>query len=478
MISLNEKQAKAQTALTKYLNGPLSSYLLLGMAGSGKTTVIVNTFNQTKLYVAFCAFTNKATQVLCKISKKFNISFSAQFMTIHQILALELKFSTSEIDINFNFNLNKAVASMASFDVVILDECSTISTELYGYLVKTQNAILQTTGKLVKFVFVGDYWQLPPVNEKSAIVFDTAIKSKWPVSKLEVIMRSNNDEIRSINNTMLEWIPRFKSKDTDDFINNYPYNLVPRESNAYINVRNIPHHYIDTWHNKTPDCVILTCSRKNCTKINLDIQHILYGMRSIEPPVTDHSVYMAGDRICIVRPITLFGIKQEGEITELSSQLPITLYNGEIFDVLQMTPIKVKTELNKFDFISQYFNAYKLKIRKINTSVDDTEYEIIYIPDNYVDEARAKLKSKLFSRKFIEVMNEFVRKYPKLDYGYCLTVYKSQGSEWNTVYVNLNNIQWCITGGETDVSTCKKIQLYKNTYTAVSRAANEVYCAN
>ena len=473
MLNLNEKQEKARKNLLNYINGTADKFLLLGMAGSGKTTVIVNTFNTTKLHIAFCAFTNKATQVLSKISQKFDLKFLAEFMTIHQLLALELKYGSSETDIDFKFKIEKAVSNMHSFDVIIFDECSTISTELYGYLIKTQEFILEKMGKTIKYIFVGDYWQLPPVNEKSAVAFDSATKYKWPISKLEVIMRSNNTTIRDINLNMLSWIPRFKAKDAYDFVDDYPYNLVERGSGSYLHISDMMYQYIDTWHNKTPDCVILTCSRKNCIKINLDIQNILNTRRNISD-VYKYPTYSAGDRITLIRPIMLYGMKEEDGITTLTSQLQITLYNGEIFDVVSSEQIKVKTELNKYEFNKPHFDAHKLKIKRINT---DTTYEIIYIPDVYVDEARDLLKRNLYWREFLDVMSEFIKRFPKLDYGYCLTVYKSQGSEWDTVFVNLNNLKWCIVGGETDVSLSKKIQLFKITYTAVSRASNEIYCS-
>ena len=477
MIKLNSRQEKAQKNLTSFIEGDGNTFLLLGMAGSGKTTVIVNTFNKTKLYVAFCAFTNKATQVLCKISQKFNINFSAQFMTIHQLLALEIKYNTSETDIDFNFKIKKAVENMIMFDVIIFDECSTISQKLYEHLIQVQQHIKQTTGKNIKYIFVGDYWQLPPVNELNAIVFKLAISDKWPLSKLDTVMRSNNDAIRDINLNMLEWIPRFKSKDVSDFIEGYPFNLVPKETDTYLNSHDMVYHYIDTWHNKTPDCVILTCSRKNCEKLNNDVQHILNGLRE-NVIIKNYPVYDVGDRICIVRPIALHSIITKDGITTLASQLPITLYNGEIFDVVRMTPVKIVTALNKFAFIPDNFDAYQLTIKKINITVDKAEYDIIYIPEPIINDARDKIKSKLFWRQFLDLMTEFIKKFPKLDYGYCLTTYKSQGSEWDTVYVNLNNLKWCIAGGgEDEISLSKKIQLFKNTYTAVSRASNAVYCS-
>ena len=91
-LTLNLAQAKASANIVKFLDNPkMHNFLLLGPAGSGKTTAIVNAFNGRPLKIAFCAFTNKATQVLCKIADKFAINFQADFMTIHVLLRLEVK---------------------------------------------------------------------------------------------------------------------------------------------------------------------------------------------------------------------------------------------------------------------------------------------------------------------------------------------------------------------------------------------------
>ena len=67
-IFLNESQLRAYQSVKKFLNSDkMDNFLLLGPAGSGKTTVIINAFDKSEYKIAFCAFTNKATQVLCKI---------------------------------------------------------------------------------------------------------------------------------------------------------------------------------------------------------------------------------------------------------------------------------------------------------------------------------------------------------------------------------------------------------------------------
>ena len=58
--------------------------------------------------------------------------------------------------------------------------------------------------------------------------------------------------------------------------------------------------------------------------------------------------------------------------------------------------------------------------------------------------------------------------YLDVDYGYALTVHKSQGSTYEDVYVEYNNI----------LSNRKEIEKLKLLYTAITRSANKLYVYN
>jgi hypothetical protein len=547
LLSLNDAQSKSCNNIRKFLeNKEETNFLLLGPAGSGKTTVIVNAFNNSKLSIAFCAFTNKATQVLKNISKKFDINFKSDFKTIHKLLCLEPKYLDNEHEVSFKYDRNKVVG-LSEYDVIIFDECSTISQELYKFLVETHEYVEFKADKRIKYIFLGDFWQLPPVGEEKSVIFETAIADKWKVSKLSQVMRSANDELRTINETMLSWIPRFKSRDIDSFIRNYPYNLVKKAKLRYLSLDKFLDTYIDTWHNITPDTVILTYSRASCLKTNMSIQDRLDLDNNREiPSVRDKMFFYAGDRCCIDKPIEVFTIrekqtklsfdinkfieeqnirdvckieevndnilqypgglsielipdeepisntepeeneqeKQENEVEKqdnkqekrtvyLERSTEHVLYNGEIFDVLEAESVLVVTSLNKFTYMPKTFEGQVLTIQRIGT---EDVYKVIHIDNDIIIDARAKIKAKERRMFYLSIMTDFIKRYPKLDYGYCMTVYKSQGSEYNTVFVNLNSIKWSIVGTGSDVDSKKKTNLFKTTYTALSRASDKLYC--
>ena len=347
----------------------MHNFLLLGPGGSGKTTVIVNAFNNSKKKVIFCAFTNKATQVLRNISNKFNINFIAKFMTFHKLLMLEPKHSDYNLDINFDFDFSK-LDDLKNYDVIIFDECSIISKELEKYIYLTWEYIYFTFNKCLKFIFLGDYWQLSPVGEEKSILFNRAVKNNWTVAKLNTVIRSKNTTISSINDDLLKYVLYFKKNDRQiiNFHKKYPYNLIDNQKypDVYINNNSkFYEQYIDTWQTD-PDVIILTYTRSNCKKTNINIQNIL-NKKNKRKIVEEKSplIFYKGDRCCIERPVDVYTLEKKksynNNYIQIKENTGYTIYNGEIFDIIGVSDIKIFTNLNKFkytDFTTINHNEY------------------------------------------------------------------------------------------------------------------------
>jgi hypothetical protein len=459
------------------------NFLLLGPAGSGKTTVITNAVDTNKLKVAFCAFTNKATQILKKISIKHGSTFHATFLTIHKLLALDIKYLSRETEIAFTFDKNK-VENLKNYDVIIFDECSTISAELFGYLQEAWEFIMFKYGHRIKFIFLGDYWQLPPVGEDTAVIFKTATSQKWPVSKLAAVMRAGNDQMVEVNTRLLKWVDVFKSRianPIESFVRKYPYNLAMKKNHPdmYISQLDEFHDTYMTLWKEDSDTVMITYSRANCEKNNFAIQDIIDENAERELPFERKDPYFfVGDRCCLDKPIEICQIKrgtdQGTEFVVLSERLGESLYNGEIFDVLYVEDVNVSTPLNKLSYIDSYFPGQLITVRRIDETNSAITYDIIHINERIVNNARKKISGRGRKAFYISLLSAYIKFYPKLAYGYCITIYKSQGSEWRNVLVNLNSIKWCIAGSGTEVDLKKKKALFRTTYTAMTRASQNL----
>ena len=498
IIQLTDEQQRASNTIIKFIQSDKDKMLLLGCAGSGKTTVITNAFNNSPLRVSFCAFTNKATQVLRNIADKFAINFTADFSTIHKLLALEPNFLDNERELSFTFDRTK-LEHLCNYDVIIFDECSTISSDLYNYIIQASEYMVFAHKHRLKFIFLGDYWQLPPVGEEISVVFTNSTVESWPIAKLTKVMRSKNEKIYTLNTSLISYIDVFRKASLaenhallDRFIYDYPYNLITDRSHYLSSAVDLYEVYLDNMQHDT--CVILTYSNANCIKTNHAVQDRIDTMASRPIPVNrDETKFYVGDRCCLDKPIEVYNIQYiyNGETKEQhTTQSAVTqtptlyatittstgqnLYNGEIFTIVGVENILVKTMLNyaKYNTVP-FFPAQILTVARIN---DATTYTIIHIDQQHIITARKLIRAKLYRTEYINLLSTFTKIYPLLTYGYCITLYKSQGSEYHTVLINLPSIKYCLVKDKQTIK--EKKALFRATYTAVSRATNSVYVFN
>jgi hypothetical protein len=482
MIELTDEQHRASNIITTFIQSTNDKMLLLGCAGSGKTTVITNAFNQSPLRVAFCAFTNKATQVLRNIASKFAINFTADFSTIHKLLALEPNFLDNERELSFVFDRTK-LEHLRNYDVIIFDECSTISLELYNYIMQSYEYMVFAHKHILKFIFLGDYWQLPPVGEEISIVFTNSTTESWPIAKLTKVMRSKDEKIYKLNMQLLYYIDVFRKASLaqnkeliDRFIYDYPYNLITDRIHYLPSTVDLYEVYLDVMHRDS--CVILTYSNSNCVKTNHAIQDRIDVMASRQiPDNRDTTKFYAGDRCCIDKPIEVYNIQYiynaetNSTYAAISTSTGENLYNGEIFTIVAAEEMLIKTMLNYSKYGTDlYFPGQILTVTRIGC---ETMYKIIHIDQHYITTARKLIRARMYRSEYINLLSTFTKIYPLLTYGYCITLYKSQGSEYHTVLVNLPSIKYCLTKDKQTIK--EKKALLRATYTAVSRATTNVY---
>ena len=231
MIDFNNEQKKSIRDIANYLvSTSHKCYLLQGYAGTGKSTIITQLlkhklFNEKK--IALCATTNKAVSVLECL---FPPSKFVNFMTIHKLLKIRRiigndgnELYISKLDSNIGSNSSK-FKSIGYYDIIIIDEASMISNELFIQLMRVIN------GLKIKIIFVGDKCQLPPINETVSKVFET----DFPSSQLTQVMRSSNNitllskEVRMLQSNLsklnikkLEGNGVTRYKDLTSWINSY-----------------------------------------------------------------------------------------------------------------------------------------------------------------------------------------------------------------------------------------------------------------
>jgi len=185
---LTQEQKIALDNLRRFFKGTEGkAHLLLGHAGTGKTTLITTLvhlmLHKTNMNVAIICPTHKAVKITRKLSPftnafrefsndraKVNMASHSRvhYATVHSLLGLKL----SIVDGKEVYAPNKYMEGqepIGGFDVVIVDECSMLgksgdSKEALSLV----DELLSWKDDLV-LIFVGDSDQIPPVNKKGLI---------------------------------------------------------------------------------------------------------------------------------------------------------------------------------------------------------------------------------------------------------------------------------------------------------------------
>jgi thymidine kinase len=285
-IVLNSDQIKATQKLNEFLNSDEKYFLLMGSAGTGKTSIIVNFLSNIpkKVHIAFSATTNKAVSVLenmmnsrlTEMEDNSKLRKSINFLTIHKLLKIKRKidlegneiFITTIDQENSLHRLDSK--SIYSYDIIVIDEVSMMSMNLVEKILKIKDKL---NGKVI---FVGDSAQLPPVNEESSCVFSLKI----PKYKLSNIVRSSgnmmelSNQVRGLvlknGNISLKKLADSKLQlynDKEEWINKYISQVSKlfkklKKNNKVIEQAKMP--------------IMLTYTNKKCNDINKKVRNVLF----------------------------------------------------------------------------------------------------------------------------------------------------------------------------------------------------------
>jgi exodeoxyribonuclease-5 len=155
-MELSKLQLQCVDDIMSWFNGSNTkqTFILSGVAGSGKTTLIAHIRNllSKNIKIAFGAYTGKASSVLRSKLQKFNINrFEDDSISTIHALIYEPPLD-DDLDIN---EMKWILKSDLEFDFLIIDECSMIPKKIYDELLSFNKKIL----------FVGDAFQLPSVDD-------------------------------------------------------------------------------------------------------------------------------------------------------------------------------------------------------------------------------------------------------------------------------------------------------------------------
>lgn len=158
IITFNAEQFDGLKKIKSWLKNGDTFFTLAGYAGTGKSTIVKKVLDNYRYGIVVSAPTHKAKKVVMNTTGEDG-------QTLHALLGLR-----PDVDLdNFNPNNPKfnpiALPRITDYNFVIIDEASMINQELYDLILE------KTRNSRTKVLFMGDPAQIPPVGEKSSVVF-------------------------------------------------------------------------------------------------------------------------------------------------------------------------------------------------------------------------------------------------------------------------------------------------------------------
>lgn len=207
--SLNEGQSAALAAILDFIS-PLHEiqtqedrfFLLDGPAGSGKTFLMQHVLAATKLPIVFTAPTNKATRVLRE--SLTTEEYTPLCKTIYSLLGLKLQ-PDGEIKVLME---PEDPIDLFKYKVLVLDEGSMVNETLWGHVLKAASAFN------LKVIIMADAKQLPPVGESRSAALDIPLKAH--LTQVERYDGAILETVTRIREAQDSFLPRVSINDDND----------------------------------------------------------------------------------------------------------------------------------------------------------------------------------------------------------------------------------------------------------------------
>lgn len=421
-------------------------FVLKGYAGTGKTTVIstiVNSLNDINMKSVLLAPTGRAAKVIANYSNK-------SAFTIHKRIYFPKKSKNGGVAFTMQANKFKNT-------IFIVDEASMISdsdsdSKLYENGSLLDDLIFYTyNGQNCKLILLGDTAQLPPVQLEISPALETdslALHYDKEVFSIELdeVMRQEEKSGILYNATQLRELL------AATFITDFQFQLkgfkdIVRLTDGF----DIQDAIQSAYNNYSiEDTCFIVRSNKRANQYNQQIRTRI---------LDKESELSVGDYLMVVKN-NYFWLKETDEAGFIA--------NGDIVEVLEI-----------FKLIELYgFKFAKVKIRMVDypnqkpfetivllNTISSESPSLTYEENNRLyQEVLKDYEGEAQYRKFLKVKNNEYFNALQVKFSYAITCHKSQGGQWNTVFIE----QPYLPNG-IDVDYVRWL------YTAITRAKEKLY---
>lgn len=434
--------------IKEFLESDEPEAFVTGPAGSGKTTDLkatVEVLNELNINYLVTAYTHKAKNVL-----ESKLPTGTPIKTLHSWLKKRPGINSKAKHIK-NLMTNHQQGRPEHLQLLIVDEFSFINQEDYMSIGELQDKLYLTNYEClkcyrivldgeeckcgckdtkeviippIKVLYVGDLNQLSPVKGWSAV---TPIEPFW--KQLTVVHRNTSELMKPLS----KLVSMIEGKTSPAYL---------KANKDFIRQVDIDEAYLE---DKEVDKIMLAYTNKAVEAHNIKIQ--------------GYSVPRAGDIVYIPT------LRCDKAFIEVFDTIPE--------DAELLTPnglINKDTKYNPFKTLQQhsYIKYY---------AFEDTPALIPGIFGSYQNKiVRDKIGAALVAKnkanqdsikefKEYKCINDYVS---IMDFNHCMTIHKSQGSEFTNVYVD-----------SSDLTICKDLQeQMRLLYVSISRSKNKVFMNN
>ena len=421
-------------------------FVLKGFAGTGKTTLIstiVNNLPEINKKYVLLAPTGRAAKVIANYSNK-------PAYTIHKKIYFPKKGSGGGVSFTLQQNKHKNT-------LFIVDEASMISdvnseSKLYenGSLLDDLISYIYS-GTNCKMLLLGDTAQLPPVNSDISPALDIdslGLHYNKEIKHIELDEVMRQEENSGILNNATE----LRAILNEPFFDTFKFNLkgfkdIIRLTDGF-DIQDAIHSAYGNY--SIEDTAFIVRSNKRANQYNQQIRTKI---------LDKENELSTGDFLMVVKN-NYYWLKETDEAGFIA--------NGDIVEVLEIFNIQ---ELYGFQFA-------KVKIRMIDYP-NQIPFETVLLMNTLTSESPS-LTYDESNRLYQEVMKDYegetkYKKFQKVKanphfnalqvkFSYSITCHKSQGGQWNTVFIEKPYLP---DGIDRDY--------IRWLYTALTRAKNQLY---
>ncbi|VBB07239.1 Hypothetical protein LUCI_2483 [Lucifera butyrica] len=418
-IVYTEQQKIALQKIAGFLSGSKeSAYILSGYAGTGKTTIAENVVRYALAIQKNCIITAPTNQAVKVLKDKFD-DINVVFGTLHSILYGSPDPDTGQWIPRVNFEAHH---------VVLVDESSMLNQTVYTDLIRES----RLAG--AKVIFFGDNFQLEPIGDDPGILKNknfelTEVKRQGAGS--EILLYATC--LRKLNQITIPYDSRGEVtiSGKQDAVQSFLQSVINQEDSIFIVGTNNARLALNQRARRVKFGENITDEPQNGDKI-LFIGNSLY--------------FVNGDRLTLNKIAVIASKILPVKENVQGQSIPIVAY----LIINDNHKIILLPSIEK----SSVYHGQFLEVDK-------------YFPTDWYDKNLATRKQEL--SKSVSIAT----------YGYVITAHKSQGSQWEKVFVHQDafrhNPRWlytAVTRAEKELILTSESSSNKQTWEQIIKIAN------